>query len=83
MGSRRLAAEIPKITKAILFPKRSIAMKWDSSLKNVPKILPLIVPFDLSNSTFNRLEEMKAISIPEKYAEKISVIKIIKSSGSI
>ena len=71
------------MTNAILLPKSNIAIKCDSSLKKVPKILPFNVPLERSSSTFSRLEEIKAISIPEKKAENTRVRKITRSSGSI
>jgi hypothetical protein len=44
-----------------------------------------MVPFDRSSSTFNRLEAINAISIPEKKAEAISerIIAVINKEGSI
>lgn len=83
MGSNKSAAKIPKITSAMLFPKRSKAMKLDSLLKKSPSIFPLKVPFAMSNSTRKRLDEINAISIPEKNAENKSVTIITMTEYSI
>jgi len=72
-----LVIEIEKITKAILFPISILARKLDSSLEKTAIVLEINDPEDLSNSNFNLFDETKAISTPEKKAEKSKVMRTI------
>ena len=70
---------ILKITNAILLPISIASIKLDSSLEKIDKILEKKDPDFLSNSNFSLLEETKAISIPEKKAERnIVIITIVR-----
>jgi acetolactate synthase regulatory subunit len=54
--------------------------QFDSYFEKIEIVLDTNEPVDLSNSNFNRLEEIKAISIPEKNAESKRVIITIENS---
>tara|TARA_B100000614_G_C14513265_1_gene479448 strand:+ start:863 stop:1102 length:240 start_codon:yes stop_codon:yes gene_type:complete len=63
-----------KITNAMLLPTNIVAIKLDSSLEKIDKILETKDPDVLSNSNLSLFEVTKAISIPEKKAERNKVI---------
>ena len=54
----------------MLFPNNMVLMNLADFFKKKDKILAENLPCLLSNSIFNLLAETKAISIPEKRAEK-------------
>ena len=54
-----------------------VVIKCDWLLKKLNIIFSERVPLSLSKAIFNLLDEKKAISIPEKKAEKSNDIKII------
>ena len=58
------------MTKAVLFPISIAAINQAGLLEKKDKILALKSPFLLSNSILSLLDEIKAISMPEKKAEK-------------
>mgnify|MGYP001578756707 CR=1 FL=1 len=76
-GCNSSVIEIEKITKAILLPISIVAIKLDSSLEKIAIVLEINESEFLSNSNFNLFDETKAISIPEKKAEKIKVMTTI------
>ena len=57
------------MTKAILLPINIVAINHAGLSVKKDKIRALISPLLLSNSILSLLEEIKAISIPEKKAE--------------
>ena len=59
------------MTSAILLPKSNAPKRRDGYFMNTANILADKRPLFLSSSIFNLLELTKAISIPEKKAEKI------------
>tara|TARA_B100000683_G_scaffold276795_1_gene332175 strand:- start:5133 stop:5405 length:273 start_codon:yes stop_codon:yes gene_type:complete len=73
-GDNKSVIDILKITNAILLPTNIVAIKLDSSFEKIDKILETKDPDVLSNSSLSLFEETKAISIPEKKAERNKVI---------
>jgi len=76
-GSRILAITIPYITKEILFPNSKAPMNLEGVFEKSDSILAENIPLPLSSSILSLFELEKAISIPEKKAEKMSVIMTI------
>ena len=73
-GDSKSVMERLKITNAMLLPTNIVAIKLDSSLEKIDKILETKDPDVLSNSNLSLFEVTKAISIPEKKAERNKVI---------
>jgi len=82
-GSNKSAIYIPYITKAILFPINIEIIKFVGFSVNFETRLFAQLPCSLSKNIFNLLAETKAISIPEKKAERIRVIIIIRYAVDI
>ena len=59
----------------MLLPINIVVIKFDSFLEKKAITLEDMFSLPLSSSNCNLFEETKAISIPEKKAEKITVIK--------
>ena len=70
------AIRIPYMTRAILFPTNMVEIKLFGFLKKMDKMRVVILPSLRSISNRSLLAETKAISIPEKNAEKAIVIRI-------
>tara|TARA_B100001989_G_C24151736_1_gene275323 strand:- start:201 stop:524 length:324 start_codon:yes stop_codon:yes gene_type:complete len=70
MGSISLAIKIPYNTIDRLLPTNVVAKKFDLFVVNSESILPVTEPFLLITSICSLSAEIKAISIPEKKAEK-------------
>ena len=68
-----------------LFPTNVVAKKFDRFVVNSDRIFPVTEPFLLITSMCNLSAEIKAISIPEKKAEKRRQTKIpgIREGSSI
>ena len=77
IGSSILAITEPYNTNAILFPISIVPKNVEGSFINLEIINADNVPFFLSSSILNLLEVKKAISTPEKNADKINETKII------
>ena len=77
-GSNRFAMYIPYTTKAILLPINIEIIKLVGFSVNWETILVVMFPGSLSKNIFNLLADTNAISIPEKNADRTSVIIIIK-----
>jgi hypothetical protein len=77
IGSRILAIAIPYTTRAILFPKSNAPRTLEGSLKKTDRIFAEKRPLFLSSSILSLFELTKAISNPEKKAEKIRDIMTI------
>mgnify|MGYP006245309683 CR=1 FL=1 len=67
----------------MLLPINIAAINQAGLLLKKDRILALNWPFLLSNSIFNLLEEINAISIPEKKAENISPNKANKNKKRV
>ena len=59
-GDNKSVIEILKITNAMLLPTNIVAIKLDSSLEKIDKILETKDPDVLSNSSLSLLEENKS-----------------------
>ena len=70
------------MTKAILLPINIVAINHAGLSVKKDKIRALISPLLLSNSILSLLEEIKAISIPEKKAEHAKESSTNKSNVS-
>ena len=77
IGSRSKAIRIPYNTSAILLPTSIVAMYWLGFVVKIVIILDPNAPCFLSSSIRSLLEDTKAISIPEKNAEKSKKINMI------
>ena len=78
IGSNKSDIYIPYITSATLFPINIEIIKCVDLSVNLETILLVLLPCSLSKKIFNLLDETNAISIPEKNADRTSVIIIIK-----
>ena len=74
------AISIPYITRATLLPTNIVEIYSALLFVNIPTIREAKIPCFLSNSMRNLFAEIKAISIPEKKAEK-PILNNIKSSS--
>jgi hypothetical protein len=77
-GSKASAIAIPNITSAMLLPNNIDPINRVGILFSSDKILPDTRPLFLSTSIFSLLELIKAISEPEKNAEKTRLRIIIR-----
>ena len=79
-GSKRKAIKIPYNTSARLFPSSMVEINRDGLLANLEIIRPDVEPCFPCNSIWSLLDEIKAISIPEKRAEnnKQTTIKLMR-----
>jgi len=77
---KAFAIAIPKITRATLLPSNNVPNILEGFLTKNPRIFADNSPFFLSSSILSLLELIKAISIPEKNAEKTSAIITIYQS---
>ena len=67
----------------MLFPMSVVLMNLEGSFKYQANIRALQTPCLFRNSIRSLLEDMKAISMPEKNAEQSSVMKITRIDESI
>ena len=67
----------------MLFPISIAAINQAGLLLKNERILALNCPFLLSNSILSLLEEINAISIPEKKAENVRAIKANKNKKRV
>ena len=84
-GSKAFPINIPYSTKAILFPMSIAAIKRDGFCNNPESIRDRKSPLLLSTSILKLLDEINAISIPEKKADSTMVrtIRPIKEYRSM
>lgn len=77
-GLRSLEKNNPYITRAMLLPISIVAMYWPGLRAKILIISDPKAPCFLSNSILSLFEVTKAISIPEKNAERIIAIIMIR-----
>jgi transcription antitermination factor NusA-like protein len=71
----------PYRTNETLLPSSIAVINRDGFFNSLEKNRKAYIPLFLSTSIFNLLAEIKAISIPEKKAEKIKDRRIIRNGS--